>query len=781
MPKVSKTALKRLALLGFTLICGMIGATVYDPCRVPWRDFIPCACFRTCLVGSFFDTTIEKVGAHGARVKPEFTETPKGHEKDSFVQAFIEESVDNTAKVIDPVVNATVDLAVHSASYVGGKMLRGIKNLVAGRYVIHWVTAISILLIVIFFLVIFPYKYVINRVRAYLRYKAIKKEGDVRVLSNLKYDEHGPHLVHKNAKIYFSSVTEMKPLVDNPVSITLKESLLATSVIEASDKAPAFIGEFYVGNKIVGMFSRIMYQGKHAILTACHVLEMHNLSGLYMGYKEGKLPFENNWKLLAYSSPQHLDFAIVEVPAGYFSQLGMKLGQINTKFGQRIGVALYGYKDDQISMSIGTAAPLSVWRLKYGASTMPSWSGTPILDSRHKIIGIHTEASCTGRFNVGTALPVELFNNKESYAESPAYQDVTSENGEQDEREEFDVEFFTENSKHKYKVIENDKYRHKREELDERAQSRTIGWGAYMDELDDLEINYKETITLCPKCFLAQEHNRVCVKCGFIADKMTEQQLIDKVKELLRPVRDSFSSVLADTKIIDMSLDAVVERYRKKGLLVKALNEMTKTGHLPTQDLHTSRTKGGANLEPLDVTPDVVVSLATNAKVDDKSYVPIATKVHVPNKNEAIVTQVATRYELDEPKSLEEGGVVLDKVKEAVKVNLKIRRRRKNPNKESLNSSVPSQGVTGTTLTTPQVGQESCTPGPKSQKSIKNSQPLVTPIAPTMKAPKPAVQKSGTGSSSSIQSGPSNLSGLSAAQLQSLVVSATSLLAGKRQ
>jgi hypothetical protein len=505
-----------------------------------------------------------------------------------------------------------------------------------------------------------------------------------------------------------------------------------------------------------------------------------------MGYKDGKLPFESHWRLLAWSTANELDFAIVEVPAGYFSQLGIKVGKVNSRFGQRTGVVLYGYKDGQRSMSLGTAAPMSVWRLKYGASTMPSWSGTPILDSRQRILGVHTEASTTGKYNVGTALPIHLFT-KESYTEAPAYEDVTdgrgSENGDDGYDGDFDMTVYTENSKHKYKIIENDKYRHAREELDARAT--IIGWGAYMEEMDNLEMQFKESITLCPHCGLAQEHDRVCAGCGFRTDKMTEDQLVEKVRFLLNPVREIFSTVIADTKIIDLSIDAVVERYRKKGLLVKALNEMTVTGHLPTQNLKTSRLPSGVNVEPLDVTPDIVVQLADVAKTSKSESLgctmPKVTKVIVPNKNEAIVTQVETLYVLDEPRSALEGGVALNQVKEASKVNLKVRRRRRDPKKESLNSKVPSQEVIGTKMPTLLSGLELNTPGQEIKKSTKSSLPLVTQPALTTKAAKPKVQKSGKGLSSSTLSGQVSLNGLSAAQLQSLVVSATNLLVGNKQ
>jgi hypothetical protein len=155
--------------------------------------------------------------------------------------------------------------------------------------------------------------------------------------------------------------------------------------------------------------------------------------------------------------------------------------------------------------------------------------------------------------------------------------------------------------------------------------------------------------------------------------------------------------------------------------------------------------------------------------------------VIVPNKNEAIVTQVETLYVLDEPRSALEGGVALNQVKEASKVNLKVRRRRRDPKKESLNSKVPSQEVIGTKMPTLLSGLELNTPGQEIKKSTKSSLPLVTQPVLTTKAAKPKVQKSGKGLSSSTLSGQVSLNGLSAAQLQNLVVSATNLLVGNKQ
>jgi hypothetical protein len=788
-----------------------------NPCKVPWRDFVLCECLGTCAVSVSFEEIGQVTLENGQNIRVG-SYTPPSQFNDTFLTAFIETGVNGVVAVVKPVVNTVYATATQIASYEFHNLWAQMQDILAS----WWVAFLAVVTIVaIGITLLLSRKFIYHRFVAWWVYRKVKRENNVRTTSTIRYDEHGPHLTYKNAKIYCEGV-EMKPLVDAPVSIDLKESLVAASKIEKAERSPAFIGEVYVGDTVVGMFSRIMFNNKHAILTAYHVLESHVLSSINIGFKGGKLPLKPEWPMLAASHSTELDFAIIEVPPGYFSQLGMKVGKTRTNLTARTGVTLFGNKDGEIGMSIGLAAPISAWRLKYGASTLPSWSGTPLLDAKLRIIGVHTEAHPSRTYNIGTALPRHIFQTKESYAAEPAYEDVSDDDS--DHEEDYDAFVYTEDKHYKYSTIEAGKYRMQSYEPKDNNQHtpKKSAWARVLDDMDErvVTIGYgsrKETITICPHCGLTQEHAKVCSRCSFRTLKATGDEVTAKVNELLNPVRQAFAAVIADDRLVNMALDAVVEKYRKKGMFVQLMNEIASTGKVNSDTLKQLPPKVSVEITPaafeqVVAVPNIYPELNTPLNPRPCLTDPKTTTVLKPAKDGAKLILTEETYVFDQERSKEEGSVAFNQEVTKTTVNLRKRKNKKlidpkptqssvvesstpgvKPStsgvkptqlKETLNSYIQESGSTGVSM------KPACTSAQTGPKPFihgqKNSPQPGTPLSATQTIPKKELaeqnpQSCGNFSSNRTPNGLDCLNGLTGEQQQNLLLLLISHLAENKQ
>jgi hypothetical protein len=766
-----------------------------------------CECLGTCTVSVSFEEIGHVTLENGQNIRVG-SDTPISQFNDTFLAAFIETGVNGAVAIFKPVVDTVVETAAQIGSYEFHNLWTQIQDILS-KWWVAFIAAVTIVAIGI--LLVLSRKFIYHRVAAWWVYRKVKRENNVRATSTVRYDEHGPHLTYKNAKIYCEGV-EMKPLVDAPVSIDLKESLVAASKIEKAEKTPAFIGEVYVGDTVVGMFSRIMFNNKHAILTAYHVIESHVLSSINIGFKGGKLPLKPEWTMLAASHSTELDFAIIEVPPGYFSQLGMKVGKTRTNLTARTGVTLFGNRDGETGMSIGLAAPISAWRLKYGASTLPSWSGTPLLDAKLRIIGVHTEAHPSRAYNIGTALPRHIFQTKESYAAEPAYEDVSDED--QDYEEDYDAFVYTEDKYYKYGTVESGKYYMQAYEPKDNHIPKKSAWARVLDDMDEriVTIGYgssKETITICPHCGLTQEYNKVCSKCNFKTLKATGEEVTAKVNELLTPVRHAFAAIIADDRLINMALDAVVEKYRKKGMFVQLMNELASTGKVNGDVLKQLPPKVSVDVTPaalaqIVAVPNIYPELKPPQPLPLCLTEPQATAVVKPAKDGAKLVLTEQTLVFDAKRSEEEGAVAFNADTVKTTVNLRKRKGKKQADpkpveptpvvdpstaqpaqlKETLNSPIQMSGSAGVSTkpacTSAQAGLKPPTCGQKN--SPQPGTPLsVTQTIPRKEPAEQSLQQCGSFSSNKTPNGLDCLNGLTGEQQQNLLLLLISHLAANKQ
>ena len=82
---------------------------------------------------------------------------------------------------------------------------------------------------------------------------------------------------------------------------------------------------------------------------------------------------------------------ILKVPSSVFSMLGVKVGKVDTHPGRTSGVFTFGFDGTVKAFGRGrmVMSPNSL-EVEYGASTLPSWSGTPVINKRSEIVAVHT-------------------------------------------------------------------------------------------------------------------------------------------------------------------------------------------------------------------------------------------------------------------------------------------------------------------------------------------------------------------------------------------------------
>jgi hypothetical protein len=573
-----------------------------DPCTKPWGQYCWAECFgllKSCPTWTWLDA---KLNAIDHNITPD-------NEQHSFMQLLSEDVVGKVTHVGTSVLGVVTSagLAVFVASereLWATHPLLFLASLGFALFLIvvisRWLksTADSTGLTSLFLrvsgristvLLYIPYWFY-YRLRYRGEFVKIKTRNPiVRVKQTMRYDEHGAYVAHGNVRIYSDS-TELKSL--NPsvaIELGVKETLLADSVIEPIDDYPAFIGDLIVSDVVIGQFSRILYKGKTALMTATHVLKTHELKKIMINGPQGAVPLSRDYKVLFYAPVEGLDITILSVPSGVFSLIGVKQGTLVSRVPMVTSVLLYGYDDGKRSVSCGIAKPESMFRLRYGASTKPSWSGTPILDMRRRIIGVHTEGGL--KYNVGSVLPSF---RKESEWDGAAWTAAYEQIEEPDET----LSYWDEDQMHTL-MSKNNLYRYQEE--DEQAFARLPGkdkirdWGVYMEELDAMFAEgyhkydtatiigfNKETIYICAHCGLVQSKRKACERCDF---GLGLENTAQTAKKLLEPMVDMVNSTLppGQAAMIVKALDIACERMNMSKALVE---RMVALGNEPRSNWH---------------------------------------------------------------------------------------------------------------------------------------------------------------------------------------------------
>jgi len=477
--------------------------------------------------------------------------------------------------------------------------------------------------------------------------KKIFKGFVKRTYSKVKTDEHGVYLeataghrVYLDQENVVNELTMLQipsnPPARNEGDVTIqKEALIPNSELWQVDDYPAFQGQFEVGGMVVGHFSRIKYENRDCILTAMHVLEYNKRATVYLR-KGDKLVSLDTIKcvLLAGSEVEHLDYVILAVPPGIFSQLGVKCGSVSTRVIARDSVKIYHEYDNEKYFSIGqVTATGKPWCVSYQASTVVGTSGAPLV-SQGKIIGVHLEYDRNLKANVGVIPPAFRNRRKESPTNESLFQELEEDDFETSlQNDDISVE---DKLLHFYKLMGVDDYRGDNwvEALERRNQNREDKYDLTdVNDPENFRKGYKyysnsqhkgslvkqgkirkEAIWTCEKCFVLQnnyEYN--CVACKHPLVKLTKKMLKTNFELAAAVVTNKFRENNIPEEIIKKIVDIFL-LAKDEAVLAKDLESIIDT-KIKGIFIGKDKIEVPEQVNSVSMTDDLALSVATSSKV----------------------------------------------------------------------------------------------------------------------------------------------------------------------
>nr|UHS71648.1 MAG: polyprotein P2ab [Sobemovirus sp.] len=147
--------------------------------------------------------------------------------------------------------------------------------------------------------------------------------------------------------------------------------------------------------QVIGAGSRVVIDGVDYLLTAYHVWDREP-DALSKNGKEVSLP---KVEATYYSSDKDMDFSLVQLPLGIWSNLGVQSARVKP-LSTRASVTLYGGSASQeLISSFGRATCVDGVNIHHHASTNRAWSGSPLYDSRNCVVGVHLGFGELGQYN----------------------------------------------------------------------------------------------------------------------------------------------------------------------------------------------------------------------------------------------------------------------------------------------------------------------------------------------------------------------------------------------
>jgi hypothetical protein len=157
------------------------------------------------------------------------------------------------------------------------------------------------------------------------------------------------------------------------------------------------------GGKIIGMASRVIFQGQTCLMTNAHVWQhvINSSSNCLIEHKGITTP-ALAWDGLLYSGKEDLDVVLIKVPDQVWSLLGNPTPRKLGAFRRNASVMVYGFVKNQLNSSSGRAFVSDKYlQLYHACSTDYGFSGTPIFMG-NVIVGIHIGIAPCKTLNKGT-------------------------------------------------------------------------------------------------------------------------------------------------------------------------------------------------------------------------------------------------------------------------------------------------------------------------------------------------------------------------------------------
>jgi hypothetical protein len=499
-----------------------------------------------------------------------------------------------------------------------------------------------------------------------------------RRVSPISYDTRGPYVTSSTGERIYAKEGSVLNLVsptrlreeqvEEPVHlmpVIHKESLIPGSKFY-KEKMPKWQGQFDIDGTIIGHFCRIKFHKRDCLLTASHVLSFNKTANVRLR-KDDKYAYLSSiaTEIVAYSSPEELDFVIMTVPDFVFSQLGISVGKTTSKvrMGEVVNIRQI-VKDEQcVSTAVTRVVRGDPWRIQYGASTITSSSGAPLCNARGEIFGVHTGCDRIEGVNLGVVIP--LFRVKESDMNEDAYNDLDLEEEDAEKRAERLVED-EEAEELRLRIL-------LRRPKGEVPVDASASWAEQMEEIDryddedyaDFE-NYRrqfrvvktivrskagkkrfESPWTCSKCQLLHlEAGLTCRRpgCGFALVK-DKQKIKENKAEIAEGSKLALEELMKTLPLV--VLDEVRKALKKEGELAKELDQFVK-------ELIDQRHSRWTNEPKLSKIPERVEAVEGEIHlgkgVSDPSFAVLRNQlVKLPTGK------------MNEKRSLEEGAIALEK------------------------------------------------------------------------------------------------------------------------
>jgi hypothetical protein len=274
------------------------------------------------------------------------------------------------------------------------------------------------------------------RVRQSIQRRTPAAVSNANAYGFVEYDKNGPYIVVPSygINVYVKDFLHWSPS-HSLIPRTTNESIIARSRLEKVPKMRDGLVCIEQDNgdglaTCIGMGSRVTLNGVDCLLTAVHVLYDASKAPSFINRDGKSVPIDKTWKIIAINASA--DYAFLQVPTTVFTQLGVKSLRLGRPTAARKEpVHVYGMvgSDPHVSIGLLQVLPGSFLEAVHSASTVPSFSGSPLLSPRGDIMGVHLGRTFEGDVNRGTLIRMTRLN--ESPASSSANMELSSDEYEQ--------------------------------------------------------------------------------------------------------------------------------------------------------------------------------------------------------------------------------------------------------------------------------------------------------------------------------------------------------------
>jgi len=182
-----------------------------------------------------------------------------------------------------------------------------------------------------------------------------------------------------------------------------KESLQSGSPTIPCDVWPRHL--IAIRNSIgahVGFGFVIVHGGKNVLLSAAHVFRDVSTGGT-LNANGTSLKIDTTWKLVVKTT---MDFAGVQIPETFASQLGIVKMKLAKTAGIGSAVSTYGFINGNMVKTIGVISGVADrMKVKHTCSTLPGFCGSPLITGEKTVVGLHIESDGMG-YNYAQSLDV---------------------------------------------------------------------------------------------------------------------------------------------------------------------------------------------------------------------------------------------------------------------------------------------------------------------------------------------------------------------------------------